>query len=231
MQRVRRVLPILTAVFVLLVIGLGGWLAGDALLAAASSITEGVATYPLVSALVATGALWLWSMLLPTAVPIMVMGYVFGLGLGIGLTMVATTTAYVAAYAVGRVCPPSWLEWLQRYRWWTWVERGVQGHSPRELLVFVMLMRLSPIVPFQLQNYVYGMLRVAFVPVTLGTLLGKTPHVIATVWVGVLVRSGVSDWQDGAGGWQVVLMAAAIVATFGAVALVSRAAKRSLRTE
>ena len=54
----------------------------------------------------------------------------------------------------------------------------------------VLLSRLSPLVPFSLQNYLFGMSRVGLAPFAWAGLVGMLPATLVKVWVGV---TGLSD--------------------------------------
>lgn len=50
--------------------------------------------------------------------------------------------------------------------------------------LFVMLLRITPILPFTVQNYLLGLTSVRFVPYATATILGLAPGTLAMVWIG-----------------------------------------------
>ena len=64
--------------------------------------------------------------------------------------------------------------------------RGPHGTIPQAVacLQVVLLLRLSPLLPLALSNYLYGLTSVDFVPYVLGSWLGMLPGTIAYVSAG-----------------------------------------------
>lgn len=97
------------------------------------------------------------------------------------------------------------------------VDRAVTQEGWR----IVGLLRLSPLVPFNLQNYFFGVTRIGFWPYVAATAVGIAPGAVLYVYLGVIGRSA------GAGGGPVkwAFLAAGLVATAAAAALVGRTAR------
>ena len=53
-----------------------------------------------------------------------------------------------------------------------------------DAFVFVTLLRLTPILPFTVQNYLLGLTSVALGPFVVATIAGLAPSTIALVWIG-----------------------------------------------
>jgi uncharacterized membrane protein YdjX (TVP38/TMEM64 family) len=62
----------------------------------------------------------------------------------------------------------------------------------------MLLVRLSPIFPFALSNYLYGATSIGFWPFIFGTFLGFAPGTFAYVYTGQVGKSLI--WGDGASG-------------------------------
>lgn len=86
------------------------------------------------------------------------------------------------------------------------------------------LMRLSPVFPFGLQNYLFGVTDIALAPYALATLIGIMPGTALYVYIGSLGSAG----GDGGGVLRWVLLGAGLIATFAVVWLVTRRAKAAL---
>jgi uncharacterized membrane protein YdjX (TVP38/TMEM64 family) len=54
----------------------------------------------------------------------------------------------------------------------------------------VLLLRLSPLLPFALSNYLYGLTSVDFVPYVLGSWLGMLPGTLVFVMTGARAFAG-----------------------------------------
>ena len=112
-------------------------------------------------------------------------GVVFGLVLGSFYVFIGATIGATAAFLVGR--------YLAR----GWVAEKIQGNSKfqaideavgREGLKIVLLTRLSPIFPFTLLNYAYGVTGVSLKDYLIGCA-GMIPGTIMYVYIGSLAGS------------------------------------------
>jgi uncharacterized membrane protein YdjX (TVP38/TMEM64 family) len=88
----------------------------------------------------------------------------------------------------------------------------------------VYLVRLSPLVPFSLQNYMLGMTRVRAVPYLLATVAGILPYTALWVYVGAQGQTSLAA----AGPAALVLPGIGIICSLLVVALVSWSARRAL---
>jgi uncharacterized membrane protein YdjX (TVP38/TMEM64 family) len=94
----------------------------------------------------------------------------------------------------------------------------------------VFLARLSPVLPFNVLNYAFGLTRVRFREFVLGSFAGMLPGTLLYVYLG----SAVQDLADVSGGGvggsdgQTVLFAAGLAASVLASVLVARIARRAL---
>ena len=94
----------------------------------------------------------------------------------------------------------------------------------------VLLMRLSPLLPFNALNYALGISKVGFVPYVLGSV-GMIPGTLLYVYYGKvagdLATLGTGGIRKGPEYYAVLLIG--LVATAAVAVLVARAGKRSLR--
>lgn len=75
----------------------------------------------------------------------------------------------------------------------------------------MLLVRLSPIFPFALSNYLYGATSIEFWPFIFGTLLGFAPGTLAYVYTGQVGKSLI--WGDGTSGpWYLYIGGLALLA-------------------
>ncbi len=92
----------------------------------------------------------------------------------------------------------------------------------------VLLLRLSPLVPFGLQNYLFGLTSVGFWPYAAATLGGIVPGTLLYVSLGALGRGAASGNVGGLAGWS--LLGVGVLATVAAAVLVGRKVREKLRT-
>lgn len=86
------------------------------------------------------------------------------------------------------------------------------------------LLRLSPLVPFNLQNYFFGVTPIAFWPYLLATFAGIAPGAVLYVYLGIIGRESGGD----AGPLKWAFVAAGLVATAVVAILVGRKARAVL---
>lgn len=113
-------------------------------------------------------------------------GYLFGVGRGSAVVSVAATSAAAASFLLARYGARDFISGLaRRYPKFRAVDRAVG----REGFKFVLLLRLSPLLPFALSNYLYGLTSVRFWPYVLGSWLGMLPGSVAIVSGGAAVNA------------------------------------------
>ena len=134
-------------------------------------------------------------------------GYLFGLSEGFAVVLAAATLAACLGFFVGKTYLRTYVERiLEENPTFSKLDRAV-GEQGFKLLVLV---RLSPIFPFSISNYIYGASSIDFIPYFWGTLLGFTPSTLAYVYTGmvgkdVLLGSGTQPWYVYAGGVAVLV--------------------------
>lgn len=89
------------------------------------------------------------------------------------------------------------------------------------------LLRLSPLVPFNLQNYFFGVTRVGFWPYVAATSVGIVPGAVLYVYLGVIGRTAGQD----AGPIKWAFIAAGLVATAVVAVVVGRKARAILNAK
>ncbi len=166
--------------------------------------------------------------LLPGSVLTLGAGFLFGVPVGLLSVWTGATLGACAAFLVGRT--------LAR----DWVARKVSGNPKfaavdeavgREGFKIVLLLRLSPVLPFNFLNYALGLTRVSFWQYALASLIGMLPGGLMYVYFGSAARS-LADVAAGKveGGWAgQVFFWVGLVATVVVAGFVTRLARRSLR--
>lgn len=91
----------------------------------------------------------------------------------------------------------------------------------------VALLRLSPLVPFNLQNYVFGVTAVPFAHYVVATGIGIMPASAVYIYLGALGSAAKHGVHSG-GPWKWALFALGLLATAAAAFLVARKAKAKL---
>lgn len=166
-------------------------------------------------------------LLAPASVLTLAAGAVFGLVQGVAYVFVGAMAGAAAAFLVARH--------LARGA----VERRLAG-SPRVAAIdravardgrrIVLLLRLTPVVPFNFLNYALGLSRIGFGDYVVASL-GILPGTIVYVYYGTLLRS-VAELSAGAPserGWPYyALLGLGLGATVAVTAVITRLARRAL---
>lgn len=119
------------------------------------------------------------------AVPLSVSaGYLFGLPLGVSIVLLSATIAASISFVIGKTVLRSFVvtKILQENPKLAKIDRII-GERGFNLLI---VLRLSPLFPFALSNYVYGASSIDFVSYFWATLLGFAPGTIAYVYTGMV---------------------------------------------
>ena len=106
------------------------------------------------------------------------------------------------------------------------VFKSIAGAVEDEGWKIVGLMRLSPLVPFNLQNYFFGVTQVSFFEFALATFIGIMPGTLLYVYLGSLGNIG--SGGSGSSVLQWILLGVGLLATGVVTWLVSKKAKAKL---
>jgi uncharacterized membrane protein YdjX (TVP38/TMEM64 family) len=154
-------------------------------------------------------------------------GAVFGFVRGYVAVTVGSVVGACVAFLVGRTVARGWIESkVAASSRFHAIDKavGTQGFK------IVLLTRLSPVFPFNLLNYAFGLTRVSFRDYALASFLGMIPgtvmYVSLGVGVGSLARVAAGDYEGGIG--QQILFFAGLALTIVVAALVTISAKKAL---
>jgi uncharacterized membrane protein YdjX (TVP38/TMEM64 family) len=110
-------------------------------------------------------------------------GTLFGWGPGTAVVLGAGGLAACIGFGIGKTFLRSYVERIVADNpKFSRLDQAI-GKNGFKLLVLV---RLSPIFPFSITNYIYGSSSIEFAPYILGTMLGFTPSAIAYVYTGMV---------------------------------------------
>jgi uncharacterized membrane protein YdjX (TVP38/TMEM64 family) len=155
-------------------------------------------------------------------------GFIFGVMLGTVTVSIAATAGAALAFLIAR--------YLARDQ----IEHKVAGNPRFERIdraigergaKLVFLLRLSPLIPFNLSNYFYGLTSVKFWPYVLASWIGMLPGTLLYVYLGATGKAGLS----GAAGqtsdhspWEYALFGVGLIATVVVTVWVTRIAHQEL---
>lgn len=166
-------------------------------------------------------------LLAPGSVLTLAAGVVFGLAAGVAYVFVGAMLGAIAAFLIARHLARGAVERrMARSPRFAAIDRAIAGEGRR----IVLLLRLTPIVPFNLLNYALGLTRVRFRDYVLASA-GILPGTVVYVYYGTLLRS-VAELSAGTPvqrGWPYyALLALGLAATLAVTAVITRLARRAL---
>lgn len=153
-------------------------------------------------------------------------GAVFGLWQGTLFTFVGATLGATAVFGVCRFARARVQGWLDRNHRVATVRHAVVGQS----VWLMFLLRLSPLVPYNLLNYMLALSGVRFRDYTIA-MVGMLPAIVMYAYYGKIVgdvakvAAGVAPPR---GIEYYLLMAAGLAATVLATTIITRAARRAI---
>ncbi len=146
-------------------------------------------------------------LLVPGAALTLAAGALFGPFRGVLVVSVASTTTAALAFLIARhLARPRAEALARRYRTYRAVDRAIADGGWR----IVGLLRLSPAMPFSVQNYFFGLTAVGFWPYVLASWLFMLPGTALYVSLGHAGRAAAADTRSAA---EWLLLGAGLVAT------------------
>lgn len=113
-------------------------------------------------------------------------GFAFGLPVGVVLVSVSSVLGAAAAFLVGRYFARDWvkghIDRISRFQ-------ALDQATHTDGLVIVLLVRLSPLFPFNVTNYGFGLTAVRFRDYFFGSWIGMLPGTILYVYIGSLAQN------------------------------------------
>jgi uncharacterized membrane protein YdjX (TVP38/TMEM64 family) len=162
-------------------------------------------------------------LLVPELILPVAAGALFGLAWGLAVATSAAMASAIAAFLVARhLLLEPMRRFARRYSTFAAVEKAMESKGWK----MVALLRLSPVLPFGVKNYLLGTTRVALGDYALGTLAGILPGLLFKVYVGWAGRFALGGEGEPL---EWALSAAGLVATAAVAYIVGRMAKARLK--
>jgi len=139
----------------------------------------GVAVFTLVYMLATVG-------FVPGSVLTLGAGFAYGLAAGTAIVWIAANLGALLAFVLGRTLARNWVAArVAANPRFAAIDRAVG----REGFKIVLLTRLSPVFPFNLLNYAFGLTRVSLHDYVLGSIVGMLPGTVMYVYLGSSLTS------------------------------------------
>ncbi|KGN52660.1 uncharacterized protein LOC101204460 [Cucumis sativus] len=165
------------------------------------------------------------------AIPLtMSAGLLFGSVIGTVIVSISGTVAASVAFLIARYfARERILKLVEGNKKFAAIDKAIGENGFK----VVTLLRLSPLLPFSLGNYLYGLTSVKFVPYVLGSWLGMLPGTWAYVSAGAFGRAIIQEESEvgllGGGNGQLWTLGLGLLATALAAAYVTRLAKDAMK--
>jgi uncharacterized membrane protein YdjX (TVP38/TMEM64 family) len=155
-------------------------------------------------------------------------GFVFGVLLGTIVVSIAATAGAALAFLIARYLARNQIEHkIADNPRFEQIDRAIGERGAK--LVF--LLRLSPVIPFNLSNYFYGLTSVKFWSYVLASWIGMLPGTLLYVYLGAAGKAGLSGAAGETSGrspWEYGLFGVGLIATVIVTVWVTRIAHREL---
>ncbi|MBI2222256.1 MAG: TVP38/TMEM64 family protein [Acidobacteria bacterium] len=165
---------------------------------------------------------------LPGSILTLAAGFAFGPFWGLAVASPASVCGATCAFLLGRTLLRDWAA--------ARVGRSprlkaVDGAIGREAFKIVVLLRLSPLFPFNVLNYALSLTQVRLRTYVLASFLGMLPGTALYVYLGALAPAAaeLSSAGGGGGSARMVLYVGGLAATAAAATIAARAARAALK--
>jgi uncharacterized membrane protein YdjX (TVP38/TMEM64 family) len=155
-------------------------------------------------------------------------GFIYGVVMGTVIVSIAATVGAAMAFLIARYLARDQIARKvannPRFRR---IDRAIGERGAK--LVF--LLRLSPLIPFNLSNYFYGLTSVKFWPYALASWIGMLPGTLLYVYLGAAGKAGLTGaagQSSGRSPWEYVFLGVGLIATVIVTVWVTRIARREL---
>jgi len=169
----------------------------------------------------------LLGLFLPGAMLTLGAGFAYGVVVGTAVVCVASNLTAVGAFLLGRTLARDAIAArIGANPRFAAIDRAVG----RQGLKIVLLVRLSPLFPFTLLNYAFGLTRVTLRDYLVGSLVGMLPGTVMYVYLGSLVTSltELAAGRPSGGAVQQAFYFGGLVATVAVTLYVTHVARRAL---
>ena len=161
-------------------------------------------------------------LVLPTWILTVSAGVAFGFW-GIPLVIVSASAGATLAFLIARIA------FRERVRSWAQQKpllKALDNVTKNEGWKVVGLLRLSPVVPFTLQNYAFGATEIPVWQFVIATFFGIMPGTALYVYIGTIGRVAAENENFRAS--QILLLTIGLIATVAVIVIITRKAKSML---
>jgi uncharacterized membrane protein YdjX (TVP38/TMEM64 family) len=163
---------------------------------------------------------------LPGAIFTIAAGLVYGIVGGTAVALAGATLGAGLAFLVARYLVRGRIEeFARKNRRFDAIDDAIGQEGWK----IVGLLRLSPLIPFNVSNYFYGVTSIGFWPYLLASFVGMLPGTLLYVYLGAIGQAGLEGGKKGYSPLQWTFLGTGLLATIAVTVFVSRVAKKALR--
>jgi uncharacterized membrane protein YdjX (TVP38/TMEM64 family) len=168
--------------------------------------------------------------LVPGSLLTMAAGFAYGPIGGLLVASPASVLAATTAFVLGRTALRGW---VQKYVAASPQARALDRAIHHNSLKLILLLRLSPLLPFNVLNYILGAAGVPVGRYVIASFVGMLPGTWLYVYLGSLATTaaGIAHTPTGGGRARLMLTIAGLISTVVALLFITRAARRMLDEE
>lgn len=165
---------------------------------------------------------------LPGSILTLGAGFAFGVGWGFVVVSIGSTIGAACAFLIGRYFAREKIQQkAEDYPKFAAIDRAIG----KEGWKIVGLLRLSPLFPFNVQNYLYGLTAIKFWPYVLASWIGMMPGTLLYVYLGAAGRAGVeaAAGEGGRSPMEIGMFVVGLIATAAVSIYVTIIARRAIQ--
>ena len=168
--------------------------------------------------------------LVPGSLLTMAAGFAYGPVRGLLVASPASVLAATTAFLLGRTVLR---DWIRRQIARSPKARAIDRAVARNSFKLIVLLRLSPVIPFNMLNYALGLSDASLGRYVAASFIGMLPGTWLYVYLGSLATTaaGLGEASRGGGHERLVLTIIGLAATVLVIVFVTRAARRALEQE
>lgn len=153
-------------------------------------------------------------------------GFAFGVLWGTVAVSLASTTAAALAFLLARYFLRERFERkIEGNRKFSAIDRAIGKEGGK----IVFLLRLTPVMPFSLGNYLFGLTAVKFPGYVLASWIGMIPGTVLYVYIGSLGKTSLEAAGGAADTGQLIVRVLALAAIVAVTVVITRTARKALK--
>ena len=168
-------------------------------------------------------------LLLPGSILTVGAGFIFGLGWGLFAVSIGSTIGAALAFLIARFIAREKIEAMAKENEnFRRIDKAIGAQGAK----LILLLRLSPLIPFNLSNYFYGLTAVKFWPYVLASWIGMLPGTLLYVYLGTAGKAGLqaaTGADAGRSPLEWTFLGIGLAATIAVTIWVTKIARKALR--